>query len=43
MNVKPSISAIRRIFFSPVDEEKIKKGREQHQRDIHELNIMNIR
>ncbi len=43
MNVMPSISAIKRIFFSPIDQDRIDRVREQHQRTIHQLNMMNIR
>ncbi len=43
MNVMPSISAIKRIFFSPIDQARIDRVREQHQRNIHQLNMMNIR
>ncbi|MDQ6753171.1 MAG: hypothetical protein M3017_07150 [Actinomycetota bacterium] len=43
MNVMPSISSIKRIFFSPIDQARIDRVREQHQRNIHQLNMMNIR
>jgi hypothetical protein len=43
MNVLPSISSIKRIFFSPVDQNRIDRVREQHERNIHQLNMMNLR
>jgi hypothetical protein len=43
MNVLPSISSIRRIFFSPIDQDRIDRVREQHERNIYQSNQMNLR
>jgi len=43
MKVLPSLSSIKRIFFSPIDQDRIDRVREQHQRNIHRLNQMNVR
>ena len=43
MNVLPSISSIKRIFFSPIDQDRIERVREHHERTIHRLNMMNLR
>ncbi len=39
----PSISSIKRVFFSPVDEKRIERTRDRVQSDMNRLNIMNIR
>ena len=43
MKVLPSLSSIKRIFFSPIDQDRIDRVREQHQRNIHRLNQMTLR
>lgn len=43
MNPRPSMSSLKRIFFSPVDQKRIETIREQQLRKINELNIINIR
>jgi hypothetical protein len=43
MNPRPSMSSIRRVFFSPIDQKRIETVREEHLRKINELNIINIR
>ncbi len=43
MNGFPAISSIRKIFFTPVDQNKIDQMREQHDQKVRELNIMNLR
>jgi hypothetical protein len=43
MSPLPSFSSVRRIFFSPVDQNRVDQVREQHERIINELNIRNLR
>ncbi len=38
-----SLSSIKRVFFAPVDQDRIERSREQHQKEILTLTIMNIR
>ncbi|MCU1574830.1 MAG: hypothetical protein JWO93_2912 [Micrococcaceae bacterium] len=43
MSSLPSFSSVRRVFFSPVDQNRVDQVREQHERIINELNIRNLR
>lgn len=43
MSPMPSISSIKRIFFSPIDAERIKRQRDRVENDFRSMNLMNIR
>lgn len=43
MNVNNSLNQLRKVFFSPLDVRRIEQTREQHERRLQELNVMNLR
>ncbi|NYE95952.1 hypothetical protein FHU41_002202 [Psychromicrobium silvestre] len=43
MSPMPSISSIKRIFFTPIDAERIQQHRDRVETDFRNMNIMNIR
>ncbi len=43
MNRFPAISALRRVFFTPIDQNRVDQIRQKHEYDIALLNIINIR
>lgn len=43
MSPMPSISSIKRIFFSPIDAERVQRQRDRVENDFRSMNLMNIR
>ncbi|MHA7304208.1 hypothetical protein ACX80E_03020 [Arthrobacter sp. TMN-49] len=43
MNPKPSKSSIKRIFFTPVDQQKFNELRDRHYREIVRVDLFTIR
>jgi len=43
MKPKPSLSSIKRIFFSPVNEEKFVELRDRDRQQIQQVDLFNIR
>ncbi|MHA7177791.1 hypothetical protein ACX80D_14160 [Arthrobacter sp. Sr24] len=43
MNPKPTKSSIKRIFFTPVDQQKFNELRERQYREIVRVDLFNIR
>jgi len=43
MKPKPSLSSIKRVFFTPVNHQKFTELREQQERQILRVDLFNIR
>ncbi|MGO4384390.1 hypothetical protein [Specibacter sp. RAF43] len=43
MTPKPSLSSIKRVFFSPVSEQKLGEMRDRQEREILRVDLFNIR
>ncbi|WP_218063921.1 hypothetical protein [Arthrobacter wenxiniae] len=43
LNPKPQFSAIKRVFFTPVDQRKFNEMRDRQQREILRIDLFNIR
>lgn len=43
MNRKAPLNQLRRIFFTPIDEQRIEAIRRQHDRTMNQQNIINLR
>ncbi|WP_256127904.1 MULTISPECIES: hypothetical protein [unclassified Arthrobacter] len=43
MNPRPQFSALKRVFFTPVDQQKFNAMRDRQQREILRMDLFNIR
>ncbi|HEY8296040.1 MAG TPA: hypothetical protein VIG41_11925 [Micrococcaceae bacterium] len=43
MNLNAPLRQLRKVFFAPVDQNRIQQSRDHHERMLQEMNISNLR